>query len=251
MSSPAARWPTSTCRTPAARATDNFNRYFYSQLDKQAVVLDERYNEGGFIADYIVNVLGQKPFSGAIERDGKPVHDPEGAIFGPKVMIINQSAGSGGDAMPWYFRKAGLGTLVGVQTWGGLVGIGGFPPLMDGGSVTAPRYAIYGLNGEWEVEGHGITPDVEVEEYPEGCRRRPRSAAGARRRNRHAAIERASGHRRRRSRLTRTTIRTMGWAIRKASTERLSAIRKLRRRRSACRAELQSASPEQTFPDRD
>ena len=145
---------------------DNFNRYFYSQLDKQAVVLDERYNEGGLIADYIVNVLGQKPLSAAIERDGKAVHDPEGAIFGPKVMIINQSAGSGGDAMPWYFRKAGLGTLVGVQTWGGLVGIGGFPPLMDGGSVTAPRYAIYGLNGEWEVEGHGIKPDVEVEEYP-------------------------------------------------------------------------------------
>jgi tricorn protease len=145
---------------------DNFNRYFYSQLDKQAVVLDERYNEGGFIADYVVNVLGQKPLSGAIARDGEPVHDPVGAIFGPKAMIINQSAGSGGDAMPWYFRKAGLGTLVGVKTWGGLVGIGGYPPLIDGGGVTAPRYAIYGLNGEWEVEGHGIAPDVEVEELP-------------------------------------------------------------------------------------
>jgi tricorn protease len=145
---------------------DNFNRYFYSQLDKQAVVLDERYNEGGFIADYVVNVLGQKPLSAAIERDGKAVHDPIGAIFGPKAMIINQSAGSGGDAMPWYFRKAGLGTLIGVKTWGGLVGIGGYPTLIDGGGVTAPRYAIYGLNGEWEVEGHGIAPDVEVEELP-------------------------------------------------------------------------------------
>lgn len=144
----------------------NFNRYFYSQLDKQGVVLDERYNEGGLIADYIVNVLGQQRLSGAIERDGKPVHDPEGAIFGPKAMIINQSAGSGGDAMPWYFRKAHLGTLVGVRTWGGLVGIGGYPSLIDGGYVTAPRYAIYGLNGEWEVEGHGIPPDVEVEELP-------------------------------------------------------------------------------------
>jgi tricorn protease len=144
----------------------NFNRYFYAQIDKQGVVLDERYNEGGFIADYVVNVLGQKPLSGAIERDGKPVHDPEGAIFGPKVMIINQSAGSGGDAMPWYFRKAGLGTLVGTRTWGGLVGIGGYPTLIDGGGVTAPRYAIYGLNGDWEVEGHGIPPDVEVEELP-------------------------------------------------------------------------------------
>jgi tricorn protease len=144
----------------------NFNRYFYAQLDKQAVILDERYNEGGFIADYVVNVLGQKRLSGAIERDGKPVHDPEGAIFGPKVMIVNQSAGSGGDAMPWYFRKAGLGTLVGVRTWGGLVGIGGYPTLIDGGRVTAPRYAIFGLNGDWEVEGHGVAPDVEVEELP-------------------------------------------------------------------------------------
>ncbi len=87
----------------------NFNRYFYAQLDKQAVVLDERYNEGGFIADYVVNLLGQKPLSGMIERDGKSIHDPVGAIFGPKAMIINQSAGSGGDAMPWYFRKAGPG----------------------------------------------------------------------------------------------------------------------------------------------
>jgi tricorn protease len=144
----------------------NFNRYFYAQLDRQGLVLDERYNEGGFIADYVINVLGQQRLSGAIERDGKPIHDPVGAIFGPKVMIINQSAGSGGDAMPWYFRKAKLGTLLGTKTWGGLVGIGGYPRLIDGGSVTAPRYAIYGLNGEWEVEGHGIAPDVVVEEFP-------------------------------------------------------------------------------------
>ena len=144
----------------------NFNRYFYAQVDKQGVVLDERWNTGGDIADYVVEVLGRKILSGAIERDGKPVHDPVGAIFGPKAMIINQSAGSGGDAMPWYFRKSGLGPLVGVRTWGGLVGISGYPVLIDGGSVTAPRYAIYGLKDEWEVEGHGIPPDVEVEELP-------------------------------------------------------------------------------------
>jgi tricorn protease len=150
----------------AGAGYSNFNRYFYAQLDKQAVVLDERYNEGGYIADYVVDVLGQQRLSGAIERDGEPVHDPIGAIFGPKAMIINQSAGSGGDAMPWYFRKAHLGTLVGVRTWGGLIGIGGYPTLIDGGGVTAPRYAIYGLKGEWEVEGHGISPDVEVEELP-------------------------------------------------------------------------------------
>ena len=144
----------------------NFNRYFYAQLDKQGLVLDERWNQGGFIADYVADVLKRFPLSGAIERDGKPIHDPVGAIFGPKVMLINQNAGSGGDAMPWYFRKAGIGKLVGTRTWGGLVGIGGFPQLLDGGSVTAPRYAIYGLNGDWEVENHGLAPDVAVEELP-------------------------------------------------------------------------------------
>ena len=144
----------------------NFNRYFYSQLDKQALVLDERWNEGGFIADYTVDVLKRFPLSGAVERDGKPIHDPVGAIFGPKVMLINQNSGSGGDAMPWYFRKAGIGKLIGTRTWGGLVGIGGYPSLLDGGFVMAPRYAIYGLKNEWEVENHGIPPDVEVELLP-------------------------------------------------------------------------------------
>ena len=144
----------------------NFNRYFYSQLDKQALVLDERWNEGGFIADYVVDVLKRFPLSNAIERDGKSVHDPVGAIFGPKVMLINQNSGSGGDAMPWYFHKAEIGKLVGTKTWGGLVGIGGYPSLLDGGFVTAPRYAIYGLKGDWEVENAGIRPDVEVEVLP-------------------------------------------------------------------------------------
>jgi tricorn protease len=144
----------------------NFNRYFYSQLNKDGLVLDERFNEGGFIADYVAEVLGRKPLSGAIGRDGKPIHDPVGAIFGPKVMLINQNSGSGGDAMPWYFRKAGDGKLVGTRTWGGLVGIGGYPPLIDGGGVTAPRYAIYGLHGDWEVENHGVAPDVTVEDLP-------------------------------------------------------------------------------------
>ena len=145
---------------------DSFNRYFYSQLNKQALVLDERWNEGGYIADYIVDVLKRFPLSGAVERDGKPIHDPVGAIFGPKVMLINQNSGSGGDAMPWYFRKAGIGKLVGTRTWGGLVGIGGYPTLLDGGYVMAPRYAIYGLNGDWEVENRGIPPDVAVDLLP-------------------------------------------------------------------------------------
>ena len=99
-------------------------------------------------------------------REGETYNEPEEAIFGPKAMIINEFAGSGGDAMPWYFRKAGVGPLVGTRTWGGLVGIGGYPQLIDGGAITAPRWAIYGLKGQWEVENHGISPDVEVELDP-------------------------------------------------------------------------------------
>jgi tricorn protease len=81
-------------------------------------------------------------------------------------MIANQMSGSGGDALPWLFKKAGIGPLVGERTWGGLVGIGGYPRLIDGGGVTAPRWALYGTKGEWEVENHGIAPDVEVEQDP-------------------------------------------------------------------------------------
>ncbi len=144
----------------------NFNRYYFSEVGKDAVVLDERFNHGGYIADYIVNVLGWKAQMGAATREGEDVELPELAIFGPKVMIANQMSGSGGDALPWLFKKAKLGPLVGVRTWGGLVGIGGYPQLIDGGRVTAPRWALYGTQGAWEVENHGIAPDVEVEQDP-------------------------------------------------------------------------------------
>jgi len=144
----------------------NFNRYFFAQVNKQGVILDERFNHGGQVADYIIDMLNRKPMSMLVPRDGKTMIDPPLAIYGPKVMIINQFAGSGGDAMPWYFRKAHIGPLVGMRTWGGLVGIGGYPPLMDGGDVMAPRIAIGGLHGRWEVEGQGIPPDVEVWQDP-------------------------------------------------------------------------------------
>lgn len=103
-------------------------------------------------------------------REGKEWNEPAGAIYGPKVMIVNQFAGSGGDALPWYFRKLGIGPIVGERTWGGLVGIGGYPSLLDGGYVMAPRMAIYGLKGDWEVENHGIKPDIEVSMDPKAVR---------------------------------------------------------------------------------
>ncbi len=145
----------------------NFNRYYFSQVGKDAVVIDERFNHGGQIADYIVDILKLTPLMGATTREGEDIILPSQAIYGPKVMIANQMSGSGGDALPWLFKKAQLGPLVGVRTWGGLVGIGGYPHLIDGGSITAPRWALYGTKGEWEVENHGIAPDVEVEQDPE------------------------------------------------------------------------------------
>jgi tricorn protease len=148
----------------------SFNRYFFSQVGKEAVIIDERFNEGGQLADYIVDYLRRPLMSKVVTREGQDWSSPSEAIYGPKVMIINEMSGSGGDALPWYFRKAGLGPLVGKRTWGGLVGIGGYPQLIDGGRVTAPRAALYGLNGEWEVENHGIPPDYDVELDPAAWR---------------------------------------------------------------------------------
>jgi tricorn protease len=148
----------------------SFNRYFFSQVGKQAAIIDERFNEGGQLADYIIDYLKRPLMSKVVTREGHDWSSPSEAIYGPKVMIINEMSGSGGDALPWYFRKAGIGPLIGKRTWGGLVGIGGYPELLDGGRVTAPRAAIYGLNGEWEVENHGVPPDVEVDLDPAAWR---------------------------------------------------------------------------------
>jgi len=143
-----------------------FNRYFYAQIGKQAAIVDERFNAGGLLATDIAEILNRKPMSAAANRVGSDLVQPQG-IFGPKVMIINERAGSGGDAMPWYFKRAGVGKLIGTRTWGGLVGMAGGPPLMDGGFVAAPSSGIYNpLTGEWEVENIGVPPDIEVEQDP-------------------------------------------------------------------------------------
>jgi tricorn protease len=148
----------------------SFNRYYFSQVGKEAAIIDERFNEGGQLADYIIEYLKRPLMSKVVTRDGHDWASPSEAIYGPKVMITNEMSGSGGDALPWYFRKAGIGQLVGKRTWGGLVGIGGYPELIDGGHVTAPRAALYGLNGEWEVENHGVAPDIEVDLDPAAWR---------------------------------------------------------------------------------
>jgi tricorn protease len=149
----------------------NFNRYFFAQVGKQAVIIDERFNGGGALATDIVEYLKRRLMSVVSTRDGADEMQPQGAIFGPKVMIVNEFAGSGGDAMPWYFRRAGVGKLIGKRTWGGLVGRAFAPELMDGGFVSAPSSGVWNPDtGEWEVENRGIQPDIEVELDPEAVR---------------------------------------------------------------------------------
>ncbi|HZV87879.1 MAG TPA: PDZ domain-containing protein [Candidatus Binatus sp.] len=144
----------------------NFNRYYFAQVGKQAAVIDERYNHGGEIADYIIDMLKRPLRNCDITREGEEFCSPLAQIYGPKTMVINEMSGSGGDALPWMFKQDKVGPLVGTRTWGGLVGIYNYPPLMDGGFVTAPRVAIFGLHNDWEVENHGIAPDIEVENDP-------------------------------------------------------------------------------------
>jgi tricorn protease len=146
----------------------NFTRYFFAQVDKKAVIVDERFNGGGALATDIVEVLGRKLMSSIATRDGDDELVPQGGIFGPRVMLVNEFAGSGGDALPWYFRRAGLGKLIGKRTWGGLVGRAASPPLMDGGIVTAPSSAVWDpAESQWIAENKGISPDIEIEHDPE------------------------------------------------------------------------------------
>ena len=143
-----------------------FTRYFYPQAYKEAVILDERYNGGGSVADYYIDVLQKKLISYWSFRYGSDMKTPSGSIQGPKVMIADENAGSGGDLLPWMFRKFQVGPIVGKRTWGGLVGILGFPELMDGGNITAPNIAFWDPDKGWTVENEGVPPDVEVEQTP-------------------------------------------------------------------------------------
>ncbi len=150
----------------AGQGYTNFNRYYFAQIGKEGAVIDERFNGGGDIADYIIDYLKRPQTNFFMTRYGSEFTTPQNQIFGPKVMIINEYAGSGGDALPWLFRQEKVGKLVGKRTWGGLVGIFGFPELIDGGFVTAPNLAFYNLSKEWDVENHGVPPDIEVDYDP-------------------------------------------------------------------------------------
>jgi tricorn protease len=146
----------------------SFNRYYFAQQDKKGVVIDERYNGGGSAADYIIDVL-QRDFDGYFNNvagDRYPFTSPSAGIWGPKVMIINEMAGSGGDLMPYMFHYRKLGTLVGKRTWGGLVHTADTPTFIDGGSMIAPRGGFFSHDGRWAVENEGVAPDIDVENWP-------------------------------------------------------------------------------------
>ncbi len=144
---------------------ESFKRYFYPQANREAIIVDERHNGGGSVADYYIDILRRPYIASWAFRYGADMKTPLASIQGPKVMIIDETAGSGGDLLPWMFRKFELGPLVGKRTWGGLVGILGFPTLMDGGFITAPNLAFWTEEG-FGVENEGVPPDVEVEQTP-------------------------------------------------------------------------------------
>lgn len=143
-----------------------FNRMYFAQTDKDALILDERSNGGGQAANYIIDVLSRKWLAGWKDRHGLDRATPGGGIYGPKVMLIDQDAGSGGDWMPYAFRESGLGTLIGTRTWGGLIGISANPGLIDGGTLTVPFFRFFDTKGEYRIENEGVAPDIRVELDP-------------------------------------------------------------------------------------
>lgn len=145
-----------------------FNRMYFAQQNRQGAVIDERNNGGGSAADYIVDVLAREltGYFNSNAGDKRPFTQPMAGLFGPKVMIINERAGSGGDLLPYLFRFKKVGPLVGTRTWGGLVGTWDTPPLIDGGRFVAPRGGFIDVDGKWAVEGEGVAPDIEVRNDP-------------------------------------------------------------------------------------
>lgn len=146
----------------------SFNRYYFAQQHKEGAIIDERFNGGGSAADYIIEVL-QRDFDGYFNNvagDRMPFTSPSAGIWGPKVMIVNEMAGSGGDLMPYMFRRRNIGPLVGKTTWGGLVHTADTPGFVDGGSMIAPRGGFFTRDGQWAVENEGVAPDIEVENWP-------------------------------------------------------------------------------------
>ncbi|MFN7985222.1 MAG: S41 family peptidase [Vicinamibacterales bacterium] len=140
---------------------------FYPQANKDALIIDDRYNGGGFIPDRMIELLDRPLLNYRVQRGLEPNTIPNYTNNGPKVTLINGYSSSGGDAFPYYFRKRGLGPLIGTRTWGGLIGISGNPQLADGGNISAPRFRFLDTDGHWAVENEGVSPDIEVVDRPD------------------------------------------------------------------------------------
>ena len=143
-----------------------FNRMFYAQAEKSALIVDERRNGGGQAANYITDVLSRPYLAGWKDRDGMIYETPGAAIYGPKAMLIDQDAGSGGDFLPYAFKRLQLGSLIGKRTWGGLIGISANPNLIDGGNLVVPFFRFFTPDNEWRVENEGVSPDIDVDLDP-------------------------------------------------------------------------------------
>jgi len=141
-------------------------KFFYSQSSKDGLIIDDRYNGGGFIPDRTMEIINRTTLSYWSRRGIESMRTPGFAHDGPKAMLINGYAASGGDALPYYFRQMGLGKLIGTRTWGGLIGISGNPMLVDGGGVLYPTFRFYDTSGQWAVENVGVAPDIEVWDLP-------------------------------------------------------------------------------------
>jgi tricorn protease len=149
-----------------ALGMEQFIRQFYPQTDKRALIVDDRWNGGGFIDQIVLERLRRVLISMSTNREGVAAPDPTEILSGPKVCLINHYSASDGDIFPYYFRKYGLGPLIGTRTWGGVRGIRGFWQLLDQGYITVPEDSLYGLKSEWVIENHGVDPDIEVETDP-------------------------------------------------------------------------------------
>ena len=153
----------------AISGVQEFSKAYYAEIGKDGLIVDERFNSGGFIPDFFVERLNRKLLSLWAPREGADFLTPGAAIYGPKVILANGFSGSGGDAFPYYFRRYKIGPIIGERTWGGLVGISRNIPMLDGGSVTAPEFGLWSPDngGHWDVENHGVDPDIDLDNRPD------------------------------------------------------------------------------------
>jgi len=145
---------------------EQFTRQFYNQIDRQALIVDDRWNGGGFIDQIVLERLRRVLAGMYTNRQRVALPNPQQLVIGPKVCLINHYSASDGDLFPFYFRKYGLGPLIGTRTWGGVRGIRGYWPLLDGGYITVPEWSVYGLDSQWIIENRGVVPDIEVDDLP-------------------------------------------------------------------------------------